>query len=155
MSRMSTPPIVGVPALIRWPWGPSARTCCPMLRNRTSLIHSGNSATAASSATTTTKKIWYVGYRPICSRLMLCMRPQNPFHHAFEPHRARRLHKYGVACFEQVVEHLGRLVHGRARPDALGTHARRPGAVGDAEGTLPDCHEVLDAAAGHVLSLIH
>ena len=28
-SRMTTPPIVGVPCLTRWRWGPSARICWP------------------------------------------------------------------------------------------------------------------------------
>ncbi len=44
---MSTPPIVGVPCLTRCPWGPSARTCWPMLRNRSRRIHSGNSTPAS------------------------------------------------------------------------------------------------------------
>lgn len=41
MSRMTMPPIVGVPCLTRWPWGPSARTCCPIWRTLSNLMKNG------------------------------------------------------------------------------------------------------------------
>ena len=47
---MSTPPIVGVPALGRWLFGPSSRTFCPTPRPRSLAITGGPSASAIRSA---------------------------------------------------------------------------------------------------------
>ena len=57
-SRMITPPMVGVPALTRCDWGPSARICCPMpsfLRKR---IHKGMMSPAIIADMKMARKTW-------------------------------------------------------------------------------------------------
>ena len=61
ISRMTTPPMVGVPCLTRWPSGPSARTCWPISRWRSSLMKPGITATVRAMDSTSAKKSWKVG----------------------------------------------------------------------------------------------
>ena len=61
ISRMTTPPMVGVPCLTRWPSGPSARTCWPISRWRSSLMNAGITATVSAMEMTSAKKSWKVG----------------------------------------------------------------------------------------------
>src|SRR5450759_1239202 len=140
-SRMSTPPMVGVPCLTRCPCGPSARTCCPMLRNRTRRIQNGNSAPATTIATMTARNTWYVGYLLMSRPKRLGMRLDDPFHDALQLHDARGLHQDDVAGREEVVQHLSRLLHVRAGPNGLGGHALGPRPLRDALGARPHCHE--------------
>ena len=51
-SRMMSPPIVGVPRLLWWLAGPSARITCPTLRARSRRITGGPTTKASSSAVT-------------------------------------------------------------------------------------------------------
>ena len=51
-----SPPMVGVPCLIRWRLGPSARTCWPMPSTLSSLIHHGMSSSAMAAAMPSPKK---------------------------------------------------------------------------------------------------
>ena len=47
---ISTPPMVGVPALVRWLCGPSSRTRCPSFTRRSHAIIGGPSTKHSSSA---------------------------------------------------------------------------------------------------------
>ena len=51
--RMMSPPIVGVPRLVWWLAGPSARITCPTLRSRSQRMTAGPHRKASSRAVTT------------------------------------------------------------------------------------------------------
>ena len=51
-SRMISPPMVGVPRLLWWLAGPSARITCPTFRARSRRITGGPTTNASSSAVT-------------------------------------------------------------------------------------------------------
>ena len=49
-SRISVPPMVGVPAFCRWLWGPSSRTVWPIWRWVSRRIRAGPSSSEIASA---------------------------------------------------------------------------------------------------------
>ena len=57
-SRMTTPPMVGVPCLMRWRWGPSALTCWPRCSCFISLMKGGMSRQVMAAETKTARKTW-------------------------------------------------------------------------------------------------
>ena len=58
MSKITMPPIVGVPCFTRWPCGPSARTCWPIWRTFSRRIHSGITTMVSAMEMMNAKNIW-------------------------------------------------------------------------------------------------
>src|SRR3954464_4453512 len=113
---MMIPPIVGVPALVWWPSGPSSRMCWPNSFRRRKSMNLGDRKTQMSSAAVPPIKI---------SPTALNQR----FGDGLEPHAARGLDEHGVPRPEDLLDQRrgGRGVGGCV----VAVHRRRPRADGD------------------------
>ena len=62
-AMISRPPMVGVPCLVRWVWGPSSRTCWPTLSSRSRRMIHGPSRKLTRRAVITAPALRNVRYR--------------------------------------------------------------------------------------------
>src|SRR4051794_32572674 len=90
---MMIPPIVGVPALVWWPSGPSSRMCWPNSRTRSIAMNLGDRKTQMSSAAVPPMRI-----SPTATH------SDQRFGDRLEAHAPRRLDQHRVARLDEVLD---------------------------------------------------
>src|SRR3989441_2418291 len=138
------PPMIGVPCLVTWCWGPSSRIVCPYSLRRRKAMKRGPARMEISIAA-----------RPaIRTRTKLGLDRRQRFRDRFEPHRPRTLDENGVSGANDLVELAQRLVNvwSPARGDPGRTIHVAPCELADGEqfvdSNLRDCRADFVVVAG-------